>query len=831
MKKIVFNRKWELSNQPGKSIVEAMMSSDEQKKEICLPYDAMICEKVTAETKNAGQTGYYPGKIYYYTKDFDVPEDWEEKTVILEFEGIYGQTMIYINGDYAGNHKYGYTSCFIIADDFLKYGETNHIEVVVNNEGERNSRWYSGSGIYRDVQIHIGNKIHIPIDGIQISTPEVEKKLSVITTNIKITNQDNKKHKVRVITEIIDSTGEVVSVRNTPVTLYKQSDEIVEQRIMVRDAKLWDCDSPNLYQCHVVIQEEEKKWEDVTENFGIRKLQLDPENGLRINEKEVKLRGTCIHHDHGIIGASAFVKAEERKVKLLKEAGFNCIRIAHHPAGKLLLDVCDRYGMLVMDELSDMWTKTKNINDFANDFELQWEELTKAMIRKDYNHPSVILYSMGNEIQEAGSAKGAQINRKIHQKIKSMDATRYTTNGINGTIATGERFMEIVGSVMQQMGIPIPQMDVETQTNQTQGGSDALNSMMSIMVGPLADAIANHPIMSEMTEEFVEAMDVAGYNYLTGRHASEHDKYPNRVVLGTETFPADIANLWKIVEQNHHVIGDMTWTGLDYLGEAGVGIFHYDGGINFQAQFPERAAYIGDLDLIGNRRPISYYREIIYGLRKVPYIGVERVNRYGQQVGRTPWMWKDNIASWTWPGYEGKPAIIDVMSDAEEVELFLNGISQGIKPAGRDNDYLAEYEITYETGELKAVAIRNGKKQEEFVLQTAMNDVKLAIDVDQTTLQANGNDLSYISIHFEDENHIPNLNIQKKVSIQVSGAGTLEGFGSANPSCTDSYQDTEWDTYDGYVMAVIRSGFNAGEIDITISAEECKEEKIKIQVV
>lgn len=837
MKKQLFHTGWTISRQPGKSMVEAMMSSEEEKEPIVLPYDAMIHEAVAKDTKNAGQTGYYPGKMYYYTKEFEAPQDWEDKLVQLEFEGSYGKTLIYLNGDYVGEQKYGYTNFYVTLNDSLNYGGNNHLEVVVNNEQEKNSRWYSGSGLYRNVQMYVANEVYIPADGVRIQTPEVSGDEAVIDVQIKLNNRGLKKHAVKVEVTISNQNGGMEAKRVCPVTLFADGTEHIEQRLVIQNPKLWSVEEPNLYQCKIQILDGNKVWDEAEDTFGIRTLRLNPYSGFCVNGEPVKLRGACIHHDHGIIGAAELRDAETRKIKKLKEAGFNCIRMAHHPAGKTLLEVCDREGMLVMDEFSDMWTRTKNANDFANDFHENWEQIIEAMVAKDYNHPSVILYGMGNEIQEAGTAKGAQTGRKIHQKIKSLDPARYTTNAVNGIFACGDRFMEVVGQSMQQLGIPIPDMQQAARDGQqsseqqssAQGGSDALNSMMSVMVGPLADAIALHPIMTEMTEEFMETMDVAGYNYLTGRHAKEHELYPHRVVLGTETFPGDIANLWKTVQENTHVIGDMTWTGYDYLGEAGIGIFHYDGGVNFQAMYPERAAYIGDLDILGNRRPISYYREIIYGLRKTPYIGVERVNRYGKNIGQTPWMWKDNIASWTWNGYEGKPAVIDVLSDADEVELFLNGVSKGRKAAGKANDYMAVFQITYEPGELKAVAVRDGKACESFALNTAGKAEKLSIDTDRTTMEANGQDLAYVMIGLQDEAGNQNLWEEKEIAVQIEGAGSLAGFGSAEPSCERSYFDTVCKTYDGYVMAVIRAGLEPGTTTLTVSAEGLEPLTISIE--
>ena len=314
-------------------------------------------------------------------------------------------------------------------------------------------------------------------------------------------------------------------------------------------------------------------------------------------------------------------------------------------------------------------------------------------------------------------------------------------------------------------------------------------------------------------------MDIAGYNYLTGRHEREHELYPHRIVLGTETFPGDIVNLWTIVKNNSHVIGDFTWTGYDYLGEAGVGVFYYDGYANFYPHFPDRTAYIGDIDIIGNRRPISYYREIVYGLRKEPYIAVERVNKYGQESSHTPWMWKDTISSWTWTGYEGKPANVFVLSDADEVELFLNNKSLGRKPVGVLHDYQAEFELLYQPGELKVISYRDGKVAEETEIETANSSKILLIEADKNEMKANGQDLIYAMIKLTDETGRINKWDTANVNIDIEGPCSLAGFGSANPSSEGNYFDKEWETYDGCALVVIRSSSTSGNCKLIVEAE------------
>ena len=365
-------------------------------------------------------------------------------------------------------------------------------------------------------------------------------------------------------------------------------------------------------------------------------------------------------------------------------------------------------------------------------------------------------------------------------------------------------------------------------------GSSALNSFMSFMEGEKGDLFAVHPLMSEALEGCSSSCDVIGLNYLTGRHELEKELHPHKTVVGTETYPADIVRLWSIVKRNPHVLGDFTWTGYDYLGEAGCGIFHYDDTENFSSVYPERAAYIGDIDLIGYRRPLSYLREIVYGIRKEPYIAVERVDRRGKTPSKTPWMYKDIIASWTWPGYEGTPVTVEVYSDADEVELLLNGKSVGRKRCGEGVAFTAmyeiPYEIPYECGRLEAVNYRNGRAQEKFVLETAGEAVEISAEADRTSLSASEEDLSFVTIHLTDEYGRENLFAKRHIRVKAEGAGSLEALGSADPSSTERYDASECDTFDGYAMAVIRSGKKEGVVKVTVETEGSESRVLEIVV-
>lgn len=834
-----WNSGWHVSKPGDSPMMAAVQGGVSEAETITLPHDAMIHEKRTRETKNQHQTGFYPGGVYHYAKNFDVPEEWVDKNVSLEFEGVYRNAMVYVNGDYAGGHPYGYTNFYIELDDFLKYGQANEVKVVANTSAEEDSRWYSGSGIYRNVNIMVGNRLHIATDGVRITTPEVEKDCATVQVAVRMENKGCERHKVKLVTELLDRTGNLAGKESTLVSVFPNQEIPVRQRILVDNPQLWDVEQPNLYTCMVKIVEDGEVLDEVQEHFGIRTITMNAKHGLRLNGKEIKLRGSCIHHDNGIIGAATLEYAEERRCRQLKEAGFNCIRSSHHPLSKAMLDACDRMGMLVLDELSDMWTRTKNNNDYAQAFSDYWEKDVEQMVAKDYNHPSVIMYISGNEIQEAASAKGAELNRRITEKFHVLDDTRYVTVAINGLLSCmdhmGEIMCSIMGISMEQMmqmmaAQAAPQEESGTSVDTSSTSVDAANGSTDLMSGPMADAFAKNEIVSGLLEEFASVTDLTGYNYLTARHEMEHEMYPNRVILGTETLPADIVRLWKIVKENPHVIGDMTWTGYDYLGEAGSAVFYYDGRYGFSPNWPISVAYMGDIDIIGYRRPMSYYREIVYELRKKPYIAVERVNHYGEIPAKTAWMWKDEIASWTWDGYEGKPAVVNVYSNAEEVELFQNGKSLGRKPVSEETNYYASFETVYQPGKLEAVCYRNGAEDGRDELVTAKADVELCVNADKKVLSADGADLSYVTICLKDKDGNMNLQAKKEVAVSVEGAGSLQGFGSADPETENHYDNTVWETYDGYLLAVIRAGEEAGEIKVSFTADGCEKQEIIIKV-
>lgn len=824
MIKTILNRDWKFVKGSAPSL-RALQMYGKEAETVSLPHDAMIHETPCETTKNGGATGFYPGGVYTYFKTLFAPEEWREKTVTLEFEGVYEKAMVYVNGALAAVNSYGYSDFYVSLDRYLQYGEENEIKVIADNGSEQNSRWYSGSGIYRSVNLFVGNLVQIPVNGVQAATLDADEAVAVVEIATQVSNLTRKKETLEVLVELTDSEGKSFSDR-VRLTAFGNSDYRVRQSLTIRKPRLWDCDSPELYQCSVKLFAGETVLDESTFPFGIRKLSLDAARGLRINGKPVKLRGTCVHHDNGILGAAAYEEAEYRKCRLLKEAGFNSIRSAHHPAGKALLSACDRLGLLVIDELCDMWTVHKNDHDFAFSFLDEWKHIADAMIAKDYNHPCVILYSVGNEISEVGTERGAEINRMLCNYFREKDGLRYTTNGMNALNAAGARMFPI----MQELA-PLLRKEEHGGTNDN-SGSNAINSFMGLMEGEAGEAFAKHPLITETLRESSGSMDIIGLNYLTGRHLEDVERYPNKCVVGTETFPADIARLWKTVNASPQILGDFTWTGYDYLGEAGCGIFYYDEKANFGSHFPDRLAYIGDIDLAGCRRPISFLREIVYGLRSEPYIAVERVDRYGMLHSKTPWMLKDNIASWTWHGFEGTPAVIDVYSGEEEVELFLNGVSLGRKPAGREHGFVATFRHAYEPGALTAVGYRDGEPVGSFALATCGKEVHLSAETSKQEVHAGSEELAFVSIRLTDENGKEILTEKRRITAAVEGSIELLAMGSADPQPVTSYDSQTWETYHGGLLVVVRAKGLPGAGKLVISVEgEAEKTEVGFQVI
>jgi len=399
-----------------------------------------------------------------------------------------------------------------------------------------------------------------------------------------------------------------------------------------------------------------------------------------------------------------------------------------------------------------------------------------------------------------------------------------TINAVSVMLACSHMFRSILGEILKDK---MPALGA--QQSGKMDATSAANSLASLLHGPLGNALHTHSRVTEALTPYKNATDLTGLNYMPARYELEKKLCPDRLVLGTEEYPSDIVRLWGLVEKYPHVIGDMTWTGWDYLGEAGIGIYYYDGTLNFMPHWPDRAAYIGDINMLGYRRPVSFWREIVYGLRKEPYIAVSRMEYNNQQASQSSWMVKDQISSWTWRGFEGEMAEVDVFSDAPQVELVLNGRSLGIQPAGREKGFVASFNVPYERGRLEAWAVRDGSRAECYVLQTADDQIFLTAE-SGSSLTLHPDEVVFIPVDLCDANGQMNLQTKKNVTAAVNGEAALLAFGSAAPSSSNSYDDSICETWDGQVMAAVRAGRKAGSAQIVFTAPDCQECIVEIQV-
>jgi beta-galactosidase len=772
---------------------------------IALPHDAMITLDRDPEAPSGAHSGFFPGGVVEYVRTLELPASDAELVHRLVFDGVYRDAMVFINDEFAAHSASGYSRFSIDADPFLRFGDENTIRVEAR--AHRDSRWYTGLGIHRNVWLHYGPRVHIPVDGVRVTTPDVDVSASLVEVEAKVRNSSPRTRTVAVSVVISGQDGNTLAQEQVPITLVPGETGLVRRRLYVEGAELWSPEQPNLHHLRVTV-EADGLTDEHLETFGIRRLQLDSRHGLRINGETVKLRGACIHHDNGVIGSRSIARAEERRVELLKSAGFNAIRSAHHPMSPELLDACDRLGMLVMDEAFDIWTESKNPFDYSIVFPERWDQDLEEMVAKDFNHPSVVFYSIGNEIPETGRPLGARIGRLLAQKLHELDPTRFTTNSVNPLFA-----------VLDEM----PPMDPE----QAQDGNGALAEMVAIL-----DHVSSSELVSRRTAETFGSVDAAGLNYGDGRYALDRTLFPHRVIIGTETFNTRIDVNWPKVLENDHVIGDFTWTGWDYLGEAGIGRIEYRNEAVFPGStgaFPWLLSSAGDIDITGFRRPASYFREIVFGLRTNPCIAVHRPHPRELRPAGGPWSWEDVVSSWAWDLPPGDPLMVTVYSGAEEVELSLNGRSLGTSPAGPAHRYRAAFDVPFEPGELVAIARSGAKEVGREVLRSAEGPVRLAAVSDRTTIRAADDDLAFITICLEGDNGVTCLNADRRFTVEVTGPGVVLGVGSARPETQETFSpEGVQTTFDGRALAVIRPT-GPGDILVTVVAEDCEPAQVRLQ--
>jgi beta-galactosidase len=793
---------------------ESEGDSDSRVGPVTVPYDAMLFERRDPTTPNRHHTGFYPGGAYRYSKSFPVPEEWRGSSVALEFEGVYMRSEVFVNGRSVGGRPSGYAIFRVELDDFLEYGADNLVEVVARNDQMPNSRWYTGSGIYRPVHLLIGGRVRISPDGPRFSTRLVDGGDAIIDVESMVINDGVDPRAVTLTTHLVDARGDTAGFAESQVSIGPDLTMTLRQQVSVSRAELWSPDTPSLYSGRLVLTDGPETLDQTTDEFGIRTLEVDSHRGMRINGAAVKLRGACIHHDNGVIGAHTLDAAEDRRIRILKESGYNAIRSAHNPVARATLRACDRHGVLVMDELTDAWRRPKVTFDASREFSEWWERDLESMIAKDFNHPAVVLYSIGNEIAETATDRGIELNRQLSDRARSLDPTRFVTNCING-------FLNLLSPMDDEKLAKKDAAKRESGEAPNKNLILVLNYLMGVLDKTLK-YIVRLPVVDKRTRDAFGALDIAGYNYMAGRYRVDGKRHPGRVIVGSETNPTETVAIWNEIERLPYVIGDFTWTGWDYIGEAGYAAVHYNQRRRqIYSPWPALLAGMPVIDITGHRQTQSYLNEIAWGLRRGPYLAVQPVNHAGEEraarEGRT-----DSIRSWSWEGCEGRVAVVEVYANADRVDLLLDGVKLGTEPAGAVRGYLATFSVPYRAGELTAVAYEaGGVEVGRDTLTNAGAGLQLRAEPECGALRADGADLAYIPIMLTDDVGTIRPLCDREVTVQVSGAGTLLGLGSAQPITEEGFSSECHSTYYGRALAVVRSGHEVGEVTVTVSADEC----------
>ncbi|MES2648191.1 MAG: glycoside hydrolase family 2 TIM barrel-domain containing protein [Bacteroidota bacterium] len=725
---------------------------------IDLPHDYSIEDfpgtKSPFDSAAIGQvhTGFTIGGTAWYRKTFTIPANSNNKRIMLQFDGVYMNADFYINGVHLGAHPYGYTSFIVDLTKYINWNKKNTIAIRVKNQG-RNSRWYSGSGIYRHVWLQIINNVHVAQWGSSITTPVIERNSANVYVKTTIQNESNKPATLRVITRIADAKGIIKATNHATQSIGPNESVNLAQNINIPMPLLWSVDAPNQYTAVTEIYTNKTLADKVSNSFGIRSISFDAEYGFRLNGKTLKLKGGCIHHDNGPLGAKAYDRAEDRKVALLKASGYNAVRTSHNPPSPAFLDACDKLGMLVIDEAFDTWNEKKNKEDYNLYFGDWWKKDLQNMILRDRNHPSVIMWSTGNEIPNRGKSEVAKVAEMLTQYVKTLDTTRPVTAGVNG--------------------------------------------------------------IDQKPDAFTNAVDIPGYNYAEKSYVSDHERFPKRVMYGSESFPLDAFDYWMKVLDHPYVIGDFVWTAFDYIGEASIGWLGYPQSKNF---YPWNLAFCGDLDICGWKRPQSFYRDALWKkdqlslFVKPPVPTFKEWNKKLESWSR--WNWDDVVPSWNWNGYEDSLMQVEVYSSCDSVELFLNGKSFGRKATGRNERFRSSFTVPYNEGTLNVVGYSLNKTVASTALQTTGEAVRIKLTPDRHQLKAGKQDLSYITIELVDEAGRKVFDETSVVTFTLSGPATIAGIANANPKNTASFQANSISTWQGRCMLIVKSGNQPGDIHV-----------------
>ena len=740
--------------------------NETETKSVRLPHDAMIYEKRSADSPATDAGAFFNIGRYVYERALET----DAKHAFLAFDGVYKDTEVYLNGELKKEYHYGYAP-FVVELGEIRQGDV--VKVLCGIAEGPESRWYPGAGIYRDVTLYTSeDDLFVPVNGVKVST--VDYKTGEI--RVKVNAEEAQ-------IEVLDKGNVVASAKGNDVTL------------KVENAKLWSNEEPYLYTVRVTVGNDA-----VEERFGIRQIEFNS-NGFFVNGKNTLLRGGCIHHDNGLLGSATYYESEYRRVKILKEAGFNAIRSAHNPTSKYLLDACDELGVYVMDEAWDMWFHKKNVKDYGGKLwrEHHTEDLLN-MVDRDYNHPSVILYSIGNEVSEPAKPEGIEAIKEMKALLHETDPSRPVTGGFN---------LMIIANAAKGKGIYNEDGGINTSQGMGSMNSTMFNLIAS-MVGPGMNKSANSKKADETVSPAMDELDIAGYNYASGRYPLDAKLHPTRVIFGSETFPYTIDENWDMVKKYPTVVGDFIWTAWDYIGENGIGAWTFEkSGAGFKKPYPWWLADTGAFDILGNPNGEAFWCSAAFGKLDKPAITVQPFCRPGK-LTKAIWRGTNGLPIYSFKDCEGKKCVVEVYYPCAKVDLFQNGKKVG---SAKTKGSRALFKLKYVPGDLEAIAYdARGVEVGRNLLRSA-KDAKLSVLPEKKEVKKG--EIVYVPVVFADNAGNVEANTDKLVKVSVEN-GELLAFGSADPCTEEDIHAGEYTTYYGRALAIVLA---TGEGELKVAAE------------
>lgn len=732
-----------------------------------LPHDWSV--ESVASPSLASCTGYLPGGIGWYRKELDIPKSQEGNKVYVYFEGIYNNSEVFINGKWIGKRPNGYVSFMYELTPYLNFGGRNVLAVRVDHSQDADSRWYTGSGIYRDVYLVYANPVHIGLWGVSYSA-KVNGNNATLSVQTEINNTENTSAAVKVLHEVFDGEQKKVAAGSLNYSL--AAGEVVrkEQTVSVTKPRLWSLEDPYLYTIKTTVTKGNEVIDRTETRAGIRSLTFDPNKGFALNGKSMKVKGVCIHHDAGCLGAAVPKEVWRRRLMQLKEIGCNAVRMSHNPQATCVYELCDELGILVKDEAFDEWEypKKKWITGWnkgkpgfqgSASYFREWSKRDLAdMIRRDRNHPSIIMWSIGNEVDYPNDPYS-------HPVLDQAEIGQQHVRGYRKEQPRAER----LGDIAKELVAEAKKYDLSR---------------------PVTAALAG-AVMSNETD-YPGVLDVVGYNYTENRYQQDHEKYPDRILYGSET--RHDLNAWKAVRDNDFIFGQFIWTGFDYLGEAG--------------PWPSRGFTTGMIDLAGNIKPNGYFRRALWLESPTVYAGTYKMDKNKKKLSAN--------ASATWNYEPGEQIRVVAYTNCEEAELLLNGKRIGERKPYNDDTAIIYWDIPYAPGTLEVLAYNQGKAVAKDKIQSSGLPYAIRASIDKTE-DIKAGEVVHLMIQIVDENDIPVVLADNQITCQIEGAAGLLGLESGDHNASDNYRDNKQRCKNGKLLGYVKTT-GQGKVKIRLTS-------------